>query len=426
MTPTGPPYRAIFICFAAVASLTAFLFLPSEREKIALLERDGDLSAALTRIQQYLSAGKRDDFMLDAALRLQLRAGNMESAYATAQLIASSRPDSLAAQITLMRMIRERDEYDRYVSLAERVYDRWKDPDTLRELLTAYRLRQNTEAETRLLEAATVTGAASPAETERLGMLKAAQDDHAAAIRLLRYVDATRDGLHGNARMTLFELLIDQDRAEEAVRRAMKWLTTESDITVAAAFCAYLATARQLHLVPSIIRLRSSDVADVYIACVERIWNLGEENVAGQLLDGGIAESQIPTKEVAARLIQLALKLNRPELAIETWSRLTSHPLSPAICLGLALGAASVAREGRMIRIPAQSRYLLAALVPQLEAELLQHSMRQHVRGVALTDEVHEAEIKALRQFQTMVNGSIPVVHDLSGLGGCHDGSDEQ
>ena len=77
-----------------------------------------------------------------------------------------------------------------------------------------------------------------------------------------------------------------------------------------------------------------------------------------------------------------------------------------------------------MVRIPAQSQYFLAALVPQLEAELLHHSMRQH--GLALAEETHEAEIEALRQFQTMVNGSILAAQDVSGLGKCHDGTDEQ
>ena len=413
MTPPCPPYRTILIAFAAFAAIIAGVSLPSEREKIALYERDGETSAALSQIDQHLSAGKRDPIILDAALRLHLRAGDVESALAVAQLIATSRPDSLAAQITVMNMLRDRGQYDRHAALAEQIYYRWKDPQTLKDVLRINRLRQNTEAEKRLLELATATGAASAAEIERLGMLKAAQGDHVAAINLLRYADGTREGIQRNARITLFELLIDQNRAEEAVRRATRWQATRPDHAAAAVFCAYLAIAGHIRLVRSIADAPGANNEEVYVACAERVSNLGEEKVVAQILAERISSNRAVERESAGRFIRLALGAGRPELAITLWSSLKSYALPPEICRGLALGAASLAMQGGINHLSPRAQYFLARHVGQLEAELLHDGIRPQPAGATNHGEkVHTAELEALGRFRTTLNGSIIAEHD--------------
>ena len=64
------------------------------------------------------------------------------------------------------------------------MYYRWKDPQTLKDVPQDKQAAPEYEAEKRLLELATATGAASASEIERLGFLPPQQGDHVAAVKI--------------------------------------------------------------------------------------------------------------------------------------------------------------------------------------------------------------------------------------------------
>ena len=93
MTPPCPPYRTILIALQPSLRYCG-VSLPSEREKITLYERDGETSAAVFQID-HIFQPESETIILDAALRLHLRAGDVESALAVASTdsnVASGQP----------------------------------------------------------------------------------------------------------------------------------------------------------------------------------------------------------------------------------------------------------------------------------------------------------------------------------------------
>jgi hypothetical protein len=412
-----PPYRTILIAFAVAASITAVLSLPSERETLALHERDGKIFDALNQINRTLLAGNRDKFVLDTAVRMHLHLGDVDSAASAAELLAASYPESLAAQTTLLNLIRERGQHDRYLALAERIYDRWREPQLLRDLLDIYRLWQNSEAETRLLELATATGHATAADIERLGMIKAAQGDYASAIQLLSDGDGTREGIERNAQATLFRLLIEQNRFEEAVRRATKWFAAQRDDSAAAQFCSDLALSRNIERAMAITRQVGTREDEVYIACAERVLRWGDADLTASLLVTWVAEDRITGGETVDRFVQLALRVARPDLALTLWSRVKSYVLLPATCLDVALEAAALEAQERIDLVPPQAQRFLARHVPALQARLLQDATLQRpTYEVASGQKSRVATIEALRRLKTALNGSAPPSHERAGL----------
>jgi GNAT superfamily N-acetyltransferase len=284
MTSQAPPYRAVLVCLAILALATALFSVPGAREKVSLLERDDDLPTALEYISRRLEAGERDPAMLDAAVRLHLRAADIQAAAQTVELYAASLPDDYSVQNRLLGLLREQQQTQRYIETAERIYERWAPPRLIRELLDDYRLRQKFDQELKLLEVATGTGYAAVADIERLGMIKAAQGDLDAALQLLLDADNTRQGIGRAARISLFQLLIDSHQVENAFRRARKWLLAQPDAAAAIDFCAHAVVAGYPKQAIAFTREMQNAQEEVYVRCAERVSVWGEADRAAEFV----------------------------------------------------------------------------------------------------------------------------------------------
>lgn len=309
-------YRALLLAFASVAGAAAILSLPSGRERLALLERDGLISEALEQISYPSSSIPGDTDILDLAVRLHLRLGDVKSATEAVELFDAVLPDNLAVQSRLLDLLREDGaQRERYIALAERIYDRWGEPRALRGLLDHYRINQSLEKEVRLLELATATGHATSADIERLAMIKAAQGDYSPALRLLTDGDDTREGIGRAARFTLFDLLIEHGRLDDATRRALKWLAAGPDNRAAAQLCTRLALSGHVEHAMTITGRAKPHENEVYIGCAEWVFRSGETERVSDLLVAWIGESRTAAPETLRRYIQLAEQIGRPDLA---------------------------------------------------------------------------------------------------------------
>jgi hypothetical protein len=309
-------YRALLLAFAMVAGAAAVLSLPSDRERLALLERDGLISEALEQISYPLSSTRGNTDILDLAVRLHLRLGDVKSATEAVELFDAILPDNLAVQSRLLDLLREDGaQRERYIALAERIYDRSGEPRVLRGLLDHYRISQNLEKEVRLLELATSTGHATSADIERLAMIKAAEGDYSSALRLLTDGDDTREGIGRAARITLFSLLIEHGRLDDATRRAIKWLAAGPDDRAAAQFCARLALSGHVEHAVTITRRAKPHENEVYVACAEWVFRSGGTDRVSDLLAAWIGESRTAGPGTLRRYIQLAERIDRPDLA---------------------------------------------------------------------------------------------------------------
>jgi hypothetical protein len=308
-------HRALLLACAAVAGAAAVLSLPSDRERLALLERDGLISEALQQISHPLSSGQDDPSILDLAVRLHLRLGDVKSAIEAVELYDAALPDNLAVQSQLLDLLRDDGtQRERYMALAERIYDRWGEPRVLRDLLDHYRISQDLEKEVRLLELATGTGYATSADIERLAMIKAAQGDYSSAMRLLIDGDDTREGIGRAARITLFSLLIEQARLDDAIRRAIKWLAAGPDDRAAVQFCARLALSGHVEHAVTITRRAKPHENEVNVTCAEWVFRSGETERVSDLLVTWAGESRTAGPETLRRYIQLTEQIDRPDL----------------------------------------------------------------------------------------------------------------
>ena len=154
---------------------------------------------------------------------------------------------------------------------------------------------------------------------------------------MLSDADGTRDGIDRSARFTLFQLLVEQDRPDEAMRRAMKWLTAKPDDAAAAQFCADLALSGQVARAATITRQINRPEAEIYITCAERVSRRGEAAIAADLLLAWVAENRSASAQTVDRFVRLALRVGRPDLALALQSDAKSYALSPAICPEKAL-----------------------------------------------------------------------------------------
>lgn len=308
-------YRALLLAFASVAGAAAVLSLPSDRERLALLERDGLIAEALEQISHPLLSRQGDTNILDLAVRLHLRLGDVKSATEAVELYDAARPDNLAVQSKLLDLLRDDSvQRERYIALAERIYHRWGEPRVLRDLLDHYRISQNLQKEVRFLELATSTGYATSADIERLAMIKAAQGDYSSAVRLLIEGDDTREGIGRAARITLFDLLIEQARLDDATRRAIKWLAARPDDRAAAQFCARLALSGHVEHAVTIMQRAKPHENEVYVTCAEWVFRLGDTEHVSDLLVAWIGEGRTAVPETLHRYIQLAERIDRPDL----------------------------------------------------------------------------------------------------------------
>ncbi len=371
------PYRPLLFVFAAAAAAAAGLSLPDERETLALLERDGRISAVLERVRAHMTAPRPDPFILQTAVRLHLQSGDREAALAAAELHAAARPDSLHAQVQLLDLLREPRHYERHVALAERIVDRWVEPNVLANLLRHYRLNRQFSAEARLLQVAAGTGYATAADIERLGMILATQGDYASATQLLLDGDSTRVGIDRQARVTLFHLLVEQGRAEEAVRRATNWLAARPDDADAAQFCGRLAVAGDLARAEAMTQYAGHRADAIYSACIE--WALKQRytDVAIRLLETWQTDHRAASGEVVGRFIQSGLQLARPDIALQLWAGARAYALSFPTCLAATLAAARMAASDGVEALAPPVRRLLILHIRSLQMGLARISDRE-------------------------------------------------
>lgn len=394
------PYRPLLFVFAAIAVVAAIVSRPDERETLALLERDGQISAVLERIRTQMARPNPDPDVLDVAVRLHLQSGDLKAALAAAELYAAARPDRLQSQVRLLDLLREPTHYARYVALAERIIARWLEPNVLTNLLRHYRLNRNLAAEVRLLQIATGTGFATAADIERLGMVLAAQGDHASATQLLLDGDSTRAGIDRSARITLFHLLVEQGRTDEASRRAMKWLSARPDDTEAAQFCERLAVAGQMAQAVTITQYAGQRMDEIYSACIERAFRLRYDDIAVRLLEGWQADHRAASRDLLDHFVKLALQLARPDIALSLWMSAKAYALSLPTCLAASLAAARLAMADGTGSLSGPMRLLLKRHIPDLQIWLAQNSDREFGR----ID--RDAAIAALRQLDTALGAA--------------------
>ena len=236
--------RRLFLLTIAVAAIwAAVALIPGDLERVAMFERDGRYSEALSELQRQYDSGRRGPGALIELYKLHVRFGDIDAAQKYLEEFSRTRPQDLQTQIALLKFYKQNSRLDEYLALLKSLNERLHTKALLTELLGYYRLTGQSVAEEDELEAAARSNRPplSPSDLERLGLLAAARGDLQRAAKALRQADARRDPQARHGRQSLFQILLDLNATDEAEARALGWLRKWRDPELLADFMSSLA-----------------------------------------------------------------------------------------------------------------------------------------------------------------------------------------
>ena len=199
------------------------LTVPTADEQVSTLVRDRAYYPALKRAEEWYGAGNRTPKVLQALHELRSYFGDIEGATLALEELAAEQPKDINVQLQLAEHYKSIQRIDLYISVSEKILAQDIAHPVADTLLGHYRYLGNTEAEIRLLERLIQVNRAAPPMIGRMGLLLLARGELARATELLLRFDKEMGPSARVERLTLFELLLESGRNEEAYERAVAW-----------------------------------------------------------------------------------------------------------------------------------------------------------------------------------------------------------
>ena len=222
--------RPLTLCItlAAIVGIGAALALrPGDLERIAMLQRDGETEAATRLANRLYEAGDRRASLLARVFELNHAIGRAQRAGEALRLYLAGTPDNrhtLAKAADFFEL--EQDLEGTFAAMVNLVRVA-PSAGTVDKLARLYRLHGRFEQEERLLSAhRPLLGAEM---SMRLGALLAQHGRTAEALVVLRAADDAFPRDHELFASLLFDLLAKAGAADEAVRRASRWLANDQE-----------------------------------------------------------------------------------------------------------------------------------------------------------------------------------------------------
>lgn len=289
---SGQPWfrAAVLMIAVAIVGLGALL-MPGAQEWQAVLVRDGryaEALGALSRTAQGPGNALEDGLAQVALLKAQ---GRHEEALHRLDELAAAWPADYAVQTGLMAALRSLGRSDRLEAVAERVFDRWREREAVKVLLTLASGRGDQRAQLDILRRAAFVGAVSIGQLERLGLMEAAAGNDDVALQHLIDVDATREGLSRTGRLTMLDLLIARGKIDEGMRRVRAWLRQSADGDGAPEYCVGLAMAGRADLAWEALVTARGMLSEHVKACVVRLGLFDAPGAADEVAHHAAARS---------------------------------------------------------------------------------------------------------------------------------------
>lgn len=208
----------IFACFAAISLLAVpLLVVPQPASRVQQLIADGELRGALNILNGWTAdLGGEEQVAVDT-IELNLQLGHVDEARQLLERLVIDQPHLEWPRLRLAEIIETTGTLEQRLNAAAARFHENPNAADLRQLVGHARLRGDLQEEARWLEHGFVEGLIQLRDRERLGLLAAAQRKRNEAIEHLLAAVKGRSDAGLPARLTLFRLMIDADRAVEAV-----------------------------------------------------------------------------------------------------------------------------------------------------------------------------------------------------------------
>ncbi len=309
------PHILVMGAIFAGALAVGYLVLPGDGERIAALERDGKNRQALQILEQRFAQGDRSQRSLFQLQRLYEHFGDLAKAKQTLEMLASLRPRDPQVQRQLAQFYKLTQNEPAYLAALKGQLDiRYSEP-LCKELIGIHRLNGNFAEEQSSMKECQQKGYRRPDDIIRFAYLMAADGDLAQASNLLRSVDDRRRLKVDRDRLLFFTALLSAGQAEEAQKRALRWLKGSRDDVLVLLLIDNLAKEKRHDLAITLAREAGAPGDSVSLAVAELMLDREEVVAARSYLKGWLEAAKIRDPDLAQRFVAAALDAEDPELA---------------------------------------------------------------------------------------------------------------
>lgn len=351
--PVGQRRNTLLLVTIAVAALVvAYVMLPGEEERVAMLERDGRREQSMAMLERRFEAGDRRQTTLFQLFRNYETSGDIDKSRRMLELMVEQSPRDAGLLRQLAQFYKFTQDEPAYVSALEKqLAMRFSEP-ACRELIGILRRKGDADGELQLLKQCHQSGYRRAEDIVRFGFLQAADGNLEAAAELLRSVDDRRRLRADRERLMLFKALIDIGEAKEAQRRGVRWLRATRDDNLALHLIDTLTEAGRYDLGIELAREVGVAGDAVSLAVGELMLARSEAVAARAYLNGWLEKSPIDNVAIVKRFLSAALEAEDAALAFKAaerygLSKLGQDSLSE---LAEALGAEGRRSEFRVVR----------------------------------------------------------------------------
>jgi hypothetical protein len=346
-------HHALVLSLLFVGALAAgWLVLPGEDERIAALERDGQMQRALQLLEAQFAHGDRRQRTLFQLQRFYDYYGNVEQSRQMLEMLAALRPRDGYVQRQLAQFYKQTQDEPSYIkALRNQLALRYSEP-VCRELIGILRRNSEYDAEQKAITDCQAAGYRRPEDIVRLAFLNASDGKLAVTATLLAAADDRRRLKASNERLLLFSALIETENAEEATRRGVRWLHGQRDNDLALELISMLIQAQHHELALDMAKDVGTPGDPVSLSVAEILIDQGQIGPAQSYLNDWLESAKLIDAETAGRFIAAALDVEEVALALRGAERfglehLDQHDLG---LLAEALSAESKLDEFDRIR----------------------------------------------------------------------------
>lgn len=309
------PHTLIMGLVFAGALAAGYYVLPGSDERIAALERDGQYLEALRILEQRFERGDRSQQTLFQLQRLYQHFGDLGNAKKTLEMLAAERPRDIRVQRQLAQFHKQTQNEPGYLaSLHSQLAARYSEP-ICRELIGIYRRNGDFQSEQATIESCRLRGYRRTEDVIRLAYLVAADGELSRASELLRTVDDRRRLKTDRDRLMFFTSLLEANKAEEAQKRALRWIKASRDDALVLLLIDNLAKENRYDLAIGLAREAGTPGDSVSLAVAELMLDRNETTAARVYLKGWFDVAQVRDPDVIQRFISAALDAEDPDLA---------------------------------------------------------------------------------------------------------------
>lgn len=311
------PYSIVMATIFAGALVVGASILPGENERIAALERDGQMRRALELLEARFARGDRDQRTLFQLQRFYDYYGESDRSRQVLELLAAQRPRDPSILRQLSQLYRSIQDEDGYKAALRRQLDlRYSEP-VCKELIGLLRRDSDWSGEQALIKECRDNGYRRPDDLVRLAFLEASDGRMAEAARVLSAVDDRRWLREAPERQLLFTALIENKQAQEAARRGTRWMRGLRDPDMTIDLVYKLVEADRNDLAIQMARDVGQPGDAVSLTVGEIMIDQQQQQAARAFLRGWLEQNRGMDLELATRFIAAAVDSDDIGLAMD-------------------------------------------------------------------------------------------------------------